>query len=70
MDAEGVSSRLLRQADLKALRPEGLVYAVEAEVENVQDIEADAVEVYLGKAYALAFTRGLSQSPMAQQKWD
>jgi geranylgeranyl reductase family protein len=52
VDAEGVSSRLLRQAGLRALKPQGLVYAVEAEVENVQDIESDTVEVYLGKNYA------------------
>ena len=52
VDAEGVSSRLLRQAGLTALKPEGLVYAVEAEVENVQDFERGAVEVYLGKNYA------------------
>jgi digeranylgeranylglycerophospholipid reductase len=55
LDAEGISSRLLRQAGLKALDPSGLVYAVEAEVENVQDVEYDAVEVYFGKAYAPGF---------------
>ncbi len=55
LDAEGISSRLLRQAGLTALKPEGLVYAVEAEVENVQDVERDAVEVYLGKNYAPGF---------------
>jgi digeranylgeranylglycerophospholipid reductase len=55
LDAEGVSSRLLRQARLKALRPQGLVYAVEAELENVLDVELDAVEVYLGKDYAPGF---------------
>ena len=55
LDAEGVSSRLLRQAGLGALKPEGLVYAVEAEVENVQDVEDDAVEVYFGKNYAPGF---------------
>jgi geranylgeranyl reductase family protein len=55
LDAEGISSRLLRQAGLTALKPEGLIYAVEAEVENVQDIERDAVEVYLGKNYASGF---------------
>jgi geranylgeranyl reductase family protein len=55
VDAEGISSRLLRQAGLKALRPEGLVYAVEAEVENVHDVERDGVEVYLGSAYASGF---------------
>ena len=55
MDAEGISSRLLRQAGLRRLKPEGLVYAVEAEVENVQDVELDAVEVYFGKNYAPGF---------------
>ena len=55
IDAEGVSSRLLRQAGLKALKPEGVVYAVEAEVENVQDVERDGVEVYFGSAYASGF---------------
>jgi len=45
----------LRQAGLKALKPRGLVYAVEAEVETVQDVEYDAVEVYFGKAYAPGF---------------
>jgi geranylgeranyl reductase family protein len=55
LDTEGVSSRLLRQAGLATLKPEGLVYAVEAEVENVQDVERDAVEVYLGKNYAPGF---------------
>ena len=52
LDAEGISSRLLRQAGLTALKPEGLIYAVEAEVENVRDVEHDAVEVYLGKNFA------------------
>ena len=55
LDAEGVSSRLLRQAGLTALKPKGLVYAVEAEAENVQNVEHDAVEVYLGKNYAPGF---------------
>ena len=49
LDAEGVSSRLLRQVGLTTLKPSGLVYAVEAEVESVQDVELDAVEVYFGK---------------------
>ena len=55
LDAEGVSSRLLRQAGLKALKPEGLVCAVEAEVEGVRDVQLDAVEVYLGGGYASGF---------------
>jgi geranylgeranyl reductase family protein len=55
LDAEGISSRLLRQAGLTALKPKGLIYAVEAEVENVQDVKRDAVEVYFGKNYAPGF---------------
>lgn len=55
VDAEGISSRLLRQAGLAALHSEGLVYGVEAEVENVVDLELDAVEVFLGQAYAPGF---------------
>jgi geranylgeranyl reductase family protein len=55
IDAEGVSSRLLRQAGLKPLKPNGLVYGVEAEVDSVQDVEQDGVEVYLGGAYASGF---------------
>lgn len=52
VDAEGIASRLLRQAGLTTLNRERLVYAVETEVENVTDVELDAVEVYLGKAFA------------------
>ncbi len=55
VDAEGVSSRLLRQAGLSGLRGDGLVYAVEAEVENVRDVEEHAVEVYFGSQYAPGF---------------
>ena len=68
LDAEGVSSRLLRQAGLKALKPSGLVYAVEAEVENVQDVELDAVEVYFGKAYAPGFYGWLIPRPDGSAK--
>jgi digeranylgeranylglycerophospholipid reductase len=55
VDAEGVSSRLLRRAGLSGLRGDGLVYAVEAEVENVHDVEEHAVEVYFGSQYAPGF---------------
>ncbi len=54
-DCEGISSRLLRQAGLYALKPSGLVYAVETEVEGIQDTEINAVEVYFGKSYAPGF---------------
>jgi digeranylgeranylglycerophospholipid reductase len=55
VDAEGVSSRILRQTGLSTLNREMLVYAVEAEVENVKDGDLNAVEVFLGKAYAPGF---------------
>ncbi len=55
LDAEGISSRLVRQAGLSAFKPKGLVYAVEAEVDSVENVESDAVEVYLGRAFAPGF---------------
>jgi digeranylgeranylglycerophospholipid reductase len=53
--AEGISSRLLRQTGLSGLNGERLVHAVGAEVEHVQDVNLDAVEVFVGKAYAPGF---------------
>jgi digeranylgeranylglycerophospholipid reductase len=55
LDAEGISSRLLKQTGLAALKRKGLVYGVEAEVDHVKNVERDAVEVYLGKDYAPGF---------------
>jgi digeranylgeranylglycerophospholipid reductase len=55
VDAEGISSRLLRQTGLAGLNGERLVYAVEAEAENVKDVELNAVEVFTGEAYAPGF---------------
>jgi digeranylgeranylglycerophospholipid reductase len=55
VDAEGISSRILRQTGLAGLDGKRLVYAVETEVENVKDVELDEVEVFLGKAYAPGF---------------
>ncbi len=55
LDAEGVSCRLLRQAGLCGINGNGLVYAVEAEVEGVDDVSLDAVEVYFGAAFAPSF---------------
>jgi digeranylgeranylglycerophospholipid reductase len=54
-DAEGVSSRLLRQTGLEALNRKGLVNAVEADAENLENVTTDEVEVYLGKNYAPGF---------------
>jgi digeranylgeranylglycerophospholipid reductase len=50
LDAEGISSRLTREAGLPT--PHNLVKGIEAQVENVKDAESDAVDVYLGKNYA------------------
>jgi digeranylgeranylglycerophospholipid reductase len=55
VDAEGISSKILRQAGLVAFNRHMLVKAVEAEVENVQDLETDMVEVFLGRDYAPGF---------------
>ena len=55
IDAEGISSRLLKQADLSSLNSQMLVKAVHAEVENVKNLEEDMVEVFLGRNYAPGF---------------
>ena len=68
VDAEGISSRLLRQTGLTPLKPNGIVYAVEAEMENVQNVDLDAVEVYFGKAYAPGFYGWLIPKPDGSAK--
>jgi digeranylgeranylglycerophospholipid reductase len=68
LDSEGISSRLLRQAGLKVLKTSALVYAVEAEVDTVQDVELDAVEVYFGKSYAPGFYAWLIPRPDGSAK--
>jgi digeranylgeranylglycerophospholipid reductase len=55
IDAEGISSRLLKQTGLPTLDRGKLVNAVQAEVENVKDIEMDTVEVFLGRNYCPGF---------------
>jgi geranylgeranyl reductase family protein len=55
VDAEGISSRILRLAGLSGLNRHMLVNGVQAEVENVKDTEPDMVEVFLGKDYAMGF---------------
>lgn len=55
VDAEGISSRLVRQIGLTMLDRSMLVNGVQAEVENVKGAEADMVEVFLGKDYAPSF---------------
>jgi geranylgeranyl reductase family protein len=68
LDAEGISSRMLRQAGLPTLKREGLVYAVEAEVENVKNVEEHAVEVYVGNEYAPGFYGWLIPRPYGTAK--
>jgi len=51
VDAGGVSSRILRQAGLLASNPSMFVNAVQAEVENVKDLNLDMVEVFLGRDF-------------------
>ena len=53
VDAEGISSRILRQADLQPNY--NLVKAVQAEVDNPQHLKPDTVEIFLGKDYAPGF---------------
>ncbi|HII86261.1 TPA: NAD(P)/FAD-dependent oxidoreductase [Candidatus Bathyarchaeota archaeon] len=55
VDCEGISSRLVRQAELAVPTRKEIVYGVEAEVENVEDVVSDEVEVYLGSDYAPGF---------------
>jgi geranylgeranyl reductase family protein len=55
VDAEGVSSRILRLAGLTALNRRMVVNGVQAEVDGVKDIEPNTVEVFLGKDYASGF---------------
>ncbi len=55
VDAEGISSRLLRQTGLSVLDRRWLVNGVEAEVENVRNVQSDNVEVFLGNDFAPGF---------------
>ncbi|RLI44711.1 hypothetical protein DRO69_06785, partial [Candidatus Bathyarchaeota archaeon] len=55
IDAEGCSSVLLKKAGLQTLDRSMVVHAIEAEVDQVKDIDGDMVEVYLGRKYAPDF---------------
>jgi geranylgeranyl reductase family protein len=55
VDAEGVSSRISQEAGLSGFDRSKIVSAVEAEVENVENVEKNMVEVFLGKDYAPGF---------------
>ncbi len=53
VDAEGISSRITREAGLP--QPNKILNGVEAEVENVKEADPDTVDVYLGNSYAPGF---------------
>jgi len=55
VDAEGTSSKILKEAGLPGLNRQMLLNGVEAEVENVKKTEPDKVEVFLGREYAPGF---------------
>jgi len=55
IDAEGISSRLLKRAGYPALNRSAVVNAVNAEVDEIDDVEKDAVEAYLGRKYTPGF---------------
>ena len=55
IDAEGVSSRILRDTGIPRLDTHWLINGIEAEAENVKDADTSVVEVFLGKYYAPGF---------------
>jgi digeranylgeranylglycerophospholipid reductase len=55
IDAEGVSSRILRGTGIQGLDTDWLVNGVEAEVENLEVADTSVVEVFLGGYYAPGF---------------
>lgn len=55
VDAEGTAYRILRQTGLAPPRGDSFVYCVNAELENVKDLEFDVVEVFLGNNYTPGF---------------
>jgi geranylgeranyl reductase family protein len=55
IDAEGISSRLIKQTNLAPLNPKELVYAVNAKVINLKNLRYDGVHVFFGKSYAPGF---------------
>ncbi len=51
VDAEGISSALLKKAGLQMLDRSMVVNGAEAEVKGADDLDEDTVEVYLGQKY-------------------
>ena len=55
INAEGCPPTLLRKAGMPALDRSMVVNAVQVEVDQVQNMETDMVEIYLGEGYAPGF---------------
>lgn len=55
VDAEGVPPRILKQMGLPSPNPDRLIRGIQAEVEDVKNVEPDLVEVFLGGDYAPGF---------------
>lgn len=52
IDAEGVSSNILKRAGIPTSNSYLMVRGVQAEVNKIEDIQEDTVEVYLGRKFA------------------
>lgn len=55
VDAEGTAYKIMKEAGLNPPSKNNFVHCVNAEVENVRDVESDKVEVFLGNTYAPGF---------------
>jgi len=55
IDAEGVSSVILKKAGLESLDHSTVVNAIHVETDKLNNVEGDMVEVYLGGKYAPGF---------------
>lgn len=55
IDAEGCSSKLLKQTGLKGLEKGMVVRGIQAEVDGCEDVSEDMVEVYFGRKVAPGF---------------
>jgi len=55
IDAEGCSSKLLKKTSLHGVKGSMMVKGIQAEVDDVEDVDEDMVEVYFGKNVAPGF---------------
>jgi len=55
IDAEGCSSKLLKKTGLHGLKRSMMVRGIQAEVDDVEDVDENMVEVYLGRNVAPGF---------------